>query len=194
MSADVRVVGDIDFAGIEALAARYGIELVAVAAGAEIPGSYWGAPEAGLIRERLYVRADTPLHSVLHELGHYVCMSAERRATLHTDAGGTDDEECAVCFLQLSLADALTGFGPERCADDMDAWGYSFREGSVRAWLAGDGREARAWLAEQGLIDARDRPTGRARGAGLTSYAEEQGAYAGQDRDRRYVVSLGVEL
>ena len=32
------------------------------------PGSYWGDSEAGLRGNALYVRADTPLHSLLHEL------------------------------------------------------------------------------------------------------------------------------
>ena len=41
-----------------------------------LPGSYWGDSEAGLRANVLYVRADTPLHSLLHELSHYVCMSA----------------------------------------------------------------------------------------------------------------------
>ena len=55
----------------------------------------------------LYVRADTPVHSLLHELSHYVCMTPERRAGLDRDAGGDDAEECAVCYLQILLADEL---------------------------------------------------------------------------------------
>jgi hypothetical protein len=46
----------------------------------------------------------------------------------------------------------------------MDAWGYSFRLGSTQAWFEGDAGDARQWLREQGVIDAGDRPTGRARG------------------------------
>jgi len=148
---------------LEALLARYGVELAPVAAGAAIPGSYWGAPEAGLAGDRLYARADTPVHSLLHELSHYVCMDRARRARLDTDAGGDDDEEAAVCYLEVLLADELSDFGRSRCLDDMDAWGYSFREGSTRAWLAGDGRDARDWLAAHGLIDAAGRPTWRLR-------------------------------
>ena len=70
-------------------------------------------------------------------------MDDARRAALATDAGGTDDEECAVCYLQVVLAQTLSGFGAARCLADMDAWGYSFREGS-----------ARAWLVKHGFIDA----------------------------------------
>ncbi len=29
----------------------------------------------------------------------------------------------------------------------MDAWGYSFRLGSTRAWFEGDAQDARAWLS-----------------------------------------------
>jgi hypothetical protein len=151
---------------IAALAARYGLRVVEVASAAPIPGSYWGAPEAGLKTGELYVRADTPLHSVLHELAHHVCMSAARRRALDTDAGGDDDEECAVCYLQLLLADCLPGFGRARCLRDMDAWGYSFREGSSANWFAGDGQAARTWLLARGLIDAGGTPTWLLRGEG----------------------------
>jgi len=144
---------------------RYGVRLVLVPDGEPIPCSYWGAPEAGLEGDRLYVRADTPAHSLLHELGHYVCMSADRRARLVKDAGGTALEECAVCYLQILLADELPGFGRDKALADMDAWGYSFREGSAGAWWRGDARFARGWLLERGLIDASGRVTWRLRGS-----------------------------
>lgn len=160
----VVVVADLGTGGLDALAARYGMRVVAVDRGAPIPGSYWGESEAGLIEDRLYVRADTPAHSVLHELCHYVCMDNARREQLATDAGGSDDEECGVCYLEVLLAGELPGFGRTRCLADMDAWGYSFREGSAGAWWTGDARCARAWLLERGLVDADDRPTFNLRG------------------------------
>jgi hypothetical protein len=147
------------------IAAAYGAELVVLKRAQAIPGSYWGAPEAGLVGRRVYVRPDTPAHSFLHELSHFVCMDPARRSGLTTDAGGDDDEECAVCFLQIALAAWLPGFGRERVLADMDAWGYSFREGSARAWLAGDARHAREWLRARALIDADDAPTWALRGA-----------------------------
>ncbi len=153
----------LDRGEVEALLAAYGARLVEVLPGAAIPGSYWGDAEAGLVGNAVYVRADTPAHSLLHELCHYVCMDGTRRAALATDAGGTDDEECGVCYLEVLLAERLTGFGAERCLSDMDAWGYSFREGSVRAWLMGDGRFAREWLQAHDLIDAAGQPTLRLR-------------------------------
>ena len=79
-----------------------------------IPGSYWGETEAGLRGDRLYARLDTPVHSVLHETGHYICMTPERRAGLDRDAGGDDLEESAVCYLQVLLAGELRGVGVER--------------------------------------------------------------------------------
>jgi hypothetical protein len=162
-----RVVTLADLAGgdLDALAAKYGMRVARVARDAEILGSYWGDAEAGLVGNILYVRVDTPVHSALHELCHYVCMDDARRAQLATDAGGSDDEECAVCFLEVLLADELGGFGRARCLADMDAWGYSFREGSAGAWWNGDARFARAWLRERELIDADDRPTFKLRGA-----------------------------
>jgi hypothetical protein len=145
------------------LVAAYGARLERRPPGTAIPGSYWGESEAGLVGSTVYVRGDTPAHSLLHELCHFICMDDARRATLVTDAGGTDDEECGVCYLQVLLADRLTRFGRDRCVRDMDAWGYSFREGSVRAWLAGDGAFAGEWLERAGLIDAAGAPTFRRR-------------------------------
>lgn len=155
----VVLLAELDSAEIDALLSAYGARLERVPAGSAIPGSYWGDAEAGLIGDAVYVRADTPAHSFLHELCHYICMDDARRASLATDAGGTDDEECGVCYLQVLLAERLTGFGAERCLADMDAWGYSFREGSAGAWFDGDGVYAREWLLVHGLIDAAGQPT-----------------------------------
>jgi len=68
--------------GAEALAAfvtTFGMHLHWVAPAAPIPGSYWGDDEAGLVGDTLYVRADTPVHSLLHELSHWLCMDRQRR-------------------------------------------------------------------------------------------------------------------
>jgi hypothetical protein len=157
-AAKVVALADLDRREVVELLAGYGARLVELAPHETIPGSYWGESEAGLIGDAVYVRADTPAHSLLHELCHYVCMDDERRAALATDAGGNDDEESAVCYLQVLLAQTLRGFGAERCLSDMDAWGYSFREGSARAWFEGDGRYARAWLFAHGLIDVQRKP------------------------------------
>ena len=162
-SANVVLLADLDAAQIDALLAAYGVRLAHVAAGAEIPGSYWGDTEAGLVGNTVYVRADTPAHSFLHELSHFICMDDARRAALATDAGGTDDEECGVCYLQVLFAGRLEGFGVAQCLRDMNAWGYSFREGSARAWFDGDGAQARGWLLDHGLVDAAGQPTLRLR-------------------------------
>lgn len=159
----MRSLANVDRLAIALLLNRYGLELVLTAPQELIPGSYWGDSEAGLKGHRLYARLDTPLHSVLHEASHYICTTPERRAGLDRDAGGDDLEEAAVCYLQLLLADELEGGGRERLCADMDAWGYSFRLGSTRAWFEGDAQDAQAWLVAQGLIDARGRPTGALR-------------------------------
>jgi len=158
------LLSSLDRVAVAVLLKRYGMELSLVAPDEVIPGSYWGDSEAGLRGDRLYARLDTPIHSILHEACHYICMAPERRAGLDQDAGGDDLEESAVCYLQVLLGDELPGVGRQRLLEDMDVWGYSFRLGSTRAWFEGDADDARAWLREHGLIDSGGRPTGLARG------------------------------
>jgi hypothetical protein len=141
------------------LLARVGLQAVAVQPGEVIPGSYWGEREAGLIGACLYFRGDTPLQSVLHEACHYICMTADRRALLNKDAGGDFDEENAVCYLQILLADHVAGFGAQRMLADMDAWGYTFRLRSARAWFEQDAQDARQWLLREALITVDSQPT-----------------------------------
>jgi hypothetical protein len=152
-------VADIAIKPVSVLLGNFGLQIHAVAPGVSIDGSHWGDSEAGLIENRLYVRADTPLHSVLHEAAHYICMDDVRRTALHTDAGGSDQEENAVCYLQILLADEIKDCGRARMMQDMDAWGYTFRLGSARAWFEQDAEDARVWLCEHGIIDMHGRPT-----------------------------------
>ena len=161
--AEVVALGDGFEPSVQQLLARYGMTLALVPSGAGIPGSWWGDREAGLRGATLYARADTPLHSVLHEACHYVCMSPARRAALDTDAGGDYAEENGVCYLQVLLADELAGFDRARMFADMDAWGYSFRLGSARAWFEQDADDALQWLQRHGLVAADGRPAWRLR-------------------------------
>ena len=156
---------DIGVAAIESLVGRYGIEAEWVESGAEIPGSFWGAPEAGIVGIRVCIAPETPVHSLLHEVSHIVCVSPARRATLHTNAGSDDLEESAVCYLQVLLADYLPGAGSDRIVSDMDAWGYSFRLGDTRSWFESDAEDARDWLVRERLLDAAGAPVFRLRGA-----------------------------
>ena len=153
MTQNVQLCAEISLPALQALLGEYGLKVVMLPDGADIPGSYWGAPEAGLVLDSLYIRPDTPTHSALHEAGHWICMDEARRAKLHTDAGGTVLEECAVNFLQILHAEALPDVGREQMLRDMTIWGYSYREGSVYAWLEGDAADAIAWLQRRGLID-----------------------------------------
>jgi hypothetical protein len=147
-------VADAGLDALRRLLAPRGIEIVAVAGDEPIPGSYWGESEAGLVGARLYLRPDTPVHSVLHEAAHLLCMDEARRRALDTDAGGDFDEENAVCYLQILLADGVPGMGRGRMCADMDAWGYTFRLGSARRWFEEDAGDAREWLARRGFVDA----------------------------------------
>jgi hypothetical protein len=155
----LRLAG-IDRVAVGVLLARFGLDLRLVPVGEDIPGSYWGETEAGLRGSVLYARPDTPLHSVLHEAAHFICMTPERRAGLDRDAGGDDAEECAVCYLQLLLSAQLPQFGLDRACADMDDWGYSFRLGSTRAWFEQDASDSRLWLLAEGLLDGSGGLTG----------------------------------
>jgi len=160
----VLTAGDIGAAAAQGLLDRYGLELVVSAPGTAIPGSYWGHREAGVIGRVVHVRPDTPVHSLLHEACHVICMDPERRRSLERDAGGDDLEEAAVCYLQVVLADWLPGVGRDRLMRDMDAWGYSFRLGSTRAWFTDDASDASDWLIRAGLLAADGAPIFRLRG------------------------------
>jgi len=148
-------LADIGFAAPAALLARYGLALAPVPDGDAIPGSYWGEQEAGLIGSTVHARADTPVHSLLHEACHLIVMPPERRAAVHTDATDSVPEEDAACYLQILLADELPGVGRDRLMADMDTWGYSFRLGSARAWFENDAEDARGFLQALGLLPAR---------------------------------------
>ncbi|MBF0218219.1 MAG: hypothetical protein HQL49_01630 [Gammaproteobacteria bacterium] len=149
----------IPLAELQQITEYYGVTLQQVASHHTIPGSWFGDPEAGIIRMNLYVRNDTPLHSALHELCHLVCMDNLRRTTLDTNAGGGYDEEDAVNYLQILLADQLPCCGRLRMMQDMDSWGYSYRLGSATAWFYEDAEDARQWLFAHQLINPQEQPT-----------------------------------
>lgn len=142
---------------------RFGLRSIELPAAEPIPGSYWGDSEAGLVLDAVYWRADTPVHSILHEASHAICMDNERRTSLDRDAGGDYAEENAVCYLQIVLADELPTIGRARMWRDMDEWGYTFRLGSAQAWFEQDAEDAREWLLTHGLIDERGAMTWRLR-------------------------------
>ncbi len=150
-------VGQIGFDAPTALLARFGLQLRRIAPDEPIPGSFWGDDEAGIIGTTVYARDDTPVHSLLHEAGHLIVLPPEKRATVHTDATDSIEEEDATCYLQIVLADELPGVGRARLMTDMDAWGYSFRLGSAQAWFERDAENAQAWLCERGLLSAATR-------------------------------------
>ena len=159
----VLTCAELGYPALQQLLDRFGLSLTVVADNAPIPGSWFGEPEAGVIRTKVLVRGDTPVHSALHEACHVICMDANRRASLHTDTGGDYAEENAVCYLQLLLASHLPGLGQARMLQDMDEWGYSFRLGSSRAWFEEDAEDARLWLLQHGLIHNDLQPSWRLR-------------------------------
>ena len=162
-NADVFRISDIKLAALISLLAPYQLSLHLDTTKQVIPGSFWGDDEAGLIADTLYVRADTPVHSALHEAGHYICMSPDRRGNLDTNAGGDYDEENAVCYLQILLADKLAGLNKSRMMADMDQWGYTFRLGSAQKWFEHDAQDAYNWLIEKGIIDETGQPSWQVR-------------------------------
>ena len=152
--------------GVAALASvfePYGLAVRLQGDGESITGSYWGESEAGLMGADLLVRGDTPVHSAFHEGCHFICMDATRRQSLARDAGGDDAEECGVCYLQIVLADRLTGCSRASMCADMDEWGYTFRLGSAGRWFEQDADDALVWLQVHGVLDANAEPTGQCR-------------------------------
>ncbi|HNP35158.1 MAG TPA: hypothetical protein PKK10_04845 [Woeseiaceae bacterium] len=157
-------LADVSNAKIVDLLRRYGIDLCVQANGASIPGSFWGEPEAGIVGCAVYARSDTPIHSLLHEASHLICMDDKRRQDVHRDAGGDDLEEAAVCYLQIALAAELDEVGAAMLMQDMDDWGYSFRLGCTSRWFADDADDARHWLLSRQLIEEGGTPCYRRRG------------------------------
>lgn len=149
----VTPVSAIDIKQLRDVLADFDLAVSEIALDAPIPGSFWGDAEAGLAGDTLRVRPDTPVHSALHEAGHYICMEPGRRAVLDTDAGGDYDEENAVCYWQIMICDRIHGIDRAAMCADMDAWGYTFRLGSAAVWFAEDAEDARAWLVAAGLLD-----------------------------------------
>ncbi|MFK5914353.1 MAG: hypothetical protein QM484_08250 [Woeseiaceae bacterium] len=141
----------------------YGICIKIVENTTNIPGSFWGDSEAGLILNNLYLRPETPVHSALHEACHYICLDSQRRYKLDTNAGGDYDEENAVCYLQILLSSKLSVCTADTLMQNMDEWGYSFRLGSASAWFHRDAEDAQQWLLAEKLIDQDNAPTGQLR-------------------------------
>lgn len=151
---DVLRVSDLPAGCAAELLAPLGLSIALVSSNTPIPHSYWGESEAGIDSGRLWARADTPLHSVLHEASHWVCATQLGRAMAAGNASCDDAEECAVCYLQVLLADSWPApMSRARLFRDMDDWGYSFREGGAAQWFRGDGQDARQWLVAHRIID-----------------------------------------
>jgi hypothetical protein len=145
------------------LLARYQLEVQVTPLLQPIPGSFWGDEEAGLMGNQLFLRKDTPIHSALHEACHYICMDDTGRKQLDTNAGNSQQEENAACYLQILLAADLPSMGHQRMLSDMDAWGYSFRLGSAQTWFEQDAQETHNWLLKHALIDPDNNPKYRLR-------------------------------
>ena len=156
-------VADVPLEALKSLLGRYNLNLKFQPDDEAITGSFWGDSEAGVVGNSIFVRSDTPIHSLLHETCHVICMTAERREQLQTDAGGDDLEEAAVCYLQVVLSDEIDGVGCDRLMADMDTWGYSFRLGSTHAWFERDAEDACKWLIDNNLLSADGQPSFRLR-------------------------------
>ena len=155
----VLTIADLTPEPLAVLLAKFQLQLQLQADDEDIQGTFWGASEAGLVGTTVFVRSDTPVHSLLHEACHLICMTNERRAGLDRDAGGDDPEEAAVCYLQILLVDHVDGLGRDRLMRDMDSWGYSFRLGSTRQWFEKDAEDSHNWLIKYGIIAQYDNVT-----------------------------------
>ena len=155
----VLLCSNINLNHLQILLDRYGMDIKTVNNNEAIPGSFWQPPEAGLLGDTLYIRNDTPVHSALHEACHYICMDNERRKHLDTNAGGDYQEEDGVCYLQILLSDFIPEMKQDRMLSDMDAWGYSFRLGSAKAWFEQDAEDAFDWLLKNKVITLDNTPS-----------------------------------
>lgn len=158
------LVADLPLSTIISLLNKFDLELIVEDDGVAITGSFWGDREAGIVGRSVYVRGDTPIHSLLHETSHILCMTEARRAGLDRDAGGDDLEEAAVCYMQVVLAGMMAGVGRDRLMRDMDAWGYSFRLGNTRDWFDNDAEDAQEFLINHGLLSPAGEVTFKLRG------------------------------
>jgi len=156
---DNLLCGELAADRLQQLLKSYNITVHYLDIDAELTGSFWGDPEAGLLDNQLYVKSTTPIQSALHEACHYICMDQQRRNKLNTNAGGGYDEENAVCYLQILLAGFIPECGQARMMQDMDNWGYSFRLGSAKTWFEQDADDARQWLEKHQIIDSQRQPT-----------------------------------
>ncbi len=154
---------NLDPKSVKDLLNYYGIVVSCYDSSTDIPHSFWGNPEAGRLGEQLYIRGDTPIHSILHEACHYVCMPAKQRSNGLADAKGSAMEENATCYLQIILADHISGYSQTQILQDMDDWGYSFRLGSAYKWFTEDAQETQEWLINEQLINKQGSPTWKLR-------------------------------
>ncbi len=150
---------DLSSESIKHLLGHYGIRLHCLQFDMDIPYSFWGEPEAGRLGENLYLRDDTPIHSILHESAHYVCMPEQQRHNAEVDAKGSAMEENATCYLQVLLSNHIHGYSRKQLMKDMDDWGYSFRFGSTHDWFTKDAKEVKDWLISHNLITDRNEVT-----------------------------------
>lgn len=154
---------NLDSASVKDLLNHYGIKVNRFDNDTDIPHSFWGNPEAGRLHEQLYIRGDTPIHSVLHEACHYICMPSAQRSVELVDAKGSAVEENATCYLQIILAAHIDGYSRSQILQDMDDWGYSFRLGSAYAWFTQDAYETKEWLIHKQIISPQEDPTWKLR-------------------------------
>ena len=124
-------LGEFDFNQLSALLARFDLKLDICTDGESIPGSYWGDDEAGLRANHLYARSDTPVHSILHEACHYICVSAARRQNLDTNAGSDNAEETQFVTCRSCSPDNSSAWAASACLSTWIAGATVF--GSARA-------------------------------------------------------------
>lgn len=149
----VLILSDIGFNAPTALLARYGW-CWSYPGRPTHPGSHWGDCEAGIIGNTVYARSDTPVHSLLHEAGHLIVLPPDHAPPYTPTPPIRYRKKDAVCVLQALLGEAL-GIDRIRIWADMDAWGYTFRLGSARAYTEHDADTAWQWLHTHGLTDAK---------------------------------------
>ena len=109
-------LGATDGDALAQLLARYGLILRRVADGDCIPGSYWGASEAGLTGDNVLMGSDNPPQFKTKAQGFHVCLSFDEPAEAERvynalSPGGTQTMPIQETFWALRFAMFVDKFG-----------------------------------------------------------------------------------
>ena len=145
---------DIGFDDVAALLARYGLAARARRRRRADPRQLLGRTRSRPDRPRVHARDDTPVHSLLHEAAHLIVLPPERaRRAYRRHRFGRGRRRRLRAAVAARRRPARRR--PRALMADMDAWGYTFRLGSARAYFERDAEDAGPGCSARGLVVCR---------------------------------------